>query len=142
MRSRSSGERGQAVIETFLVGLLLLAPLMWGLGVLADLHRSALAAAAAAREAGFDASRASDPASAARAIEVAVRGAFRDQGLESDDARVQWSLGGLERGAAVQIRVEYPVTVLQAPFLGKVAGPSILVRAAHVARVDPYRSRD
>jgi hypothetical protein len=44
-------------------------------------------------------------------------------------------------GAPVEVVVGYDVTVLQAPFLGKVAGPSIEVTARHIARIDPYASR-
>ena len=124
-----------------MLGLLLLAPLVWALGVLADLHRGALAATAAAREAGFDAAHAPSPAAAAVAVDEAVAGAFADQGLEASSARVRWSATPFARGAPVEVTVAYPVTVLQAPLLGRVAGPSIWVRAAHVARIDPYGSR-
>jgi hypothetical protein len=129
------------MVETILVALLLIIPLVWALGVLADLHRGALAAAAAAREAGFDAARASSTAEAQSAIDAAVAQAFADQGLDATDASVTWSGETLERGAAVAVHVVYPVTVLQAPLLGRVAGPSVRVEARHVARVDPFRSR-
>jgi hypothetical protein len=135
-------ERGQAMLETILLGLLFLIPMIWALGVLADLHSGALAASAAAREAGFDAARATDVTDAERAVENAVEAAFRDQGLDPDKAAVRWSAtGDLERGGSVEVSLRYPVTVLQAPLLGRVAGPSIWIRARHVARVDPFRSR-
>jgi hypothetical protein len=139
---RSARDQGQALIETILLGLLLLVPLLWGLGVLADLQRNALATTAAAREAGFEAARATGRADAARAIDRAVAQAFRDQGLDPSTAQVDVSLpGGLERGAVVEITVGARVPVFQAPLIGRVAGPSIGVTARHVARVDPYRSR-
>lgn len=134
-------ERGQALIETLLLGLLLMAPLLWGLGVLADIHRNALAVAAAAREAGFEAARARHPATARLEGEQAVAVAFADHGIDPADATVRWSLGHLERGATIAVVVSSRVTVLQAPFLGRVSGPSIVVDAKHVARVDPYASR-
>ncbi|CAN5724603.1 hypothetical protein BH24ACT26_BH24ACT26_19780 [soil metagenome] len=139
-----SGERdgGQALIETILVGLLLLVPLIWVLGVLADLHRSALAATAAVREAGFDAARSPTVSGAGRAVDLAVRRAFLDQGLDPGAARVRWDASGLARGEAVEIQVSYPVTVLQAPLLGRIAGPSVWVEARHAARIDPFRSRE
>jgi Na+-transporting methylmalonyl-CoA/oxaloacetate decarboxylase gamma subunit len=137
-----AAERGQALIETVLLGLLLLVPLMWALGVLAGIQRGALATTAAAREAGFEAARASSRSEAARAIDRAVAQAFRNQGLDPSRARVRVSLPpGLARGAAVEVEVGMDVPVLQAPFLGEVGGPSIAVVAHHVARVDPYRSR-
>lgn len=136
-------ERGFAVVETLLLGLLLLVPLIWALGVLADLHRGALAATAAAREAGLDAARSTNLAEADRAVRLAVQRAFRDQGLDARDAEVKWtSDSALARGGSVEVMVTYPVTVLQAPFLGKVAGPSVWVDARHVARIDLFRSRE
>lgn len=138
----TSRERGMATVETLLLGLLLVVPLVWGLTVLSELHRAALAGAAAAREAGFDAARSSNAADAQRRIEAAVAAAFRDHGLDPSAARVEWTTRGLERGAPVEVRVSYPTPVLQAPFLGRVSGPSVWVRADHVARVDPYRSRE
>ena len=136
-------DRGIAVVETLLLGLLLLVPLIWVLGVLADLHRGALAAAAGVREAGFDAARSTTFANADRAIDAAVRRAFLDQGLDASRVKVQWTAAaGLARGGTVEVEVSYPVTVLQAPLLGKVAGPSVWVEARHVARIDLYRSRE
>jgi hypothetical protein len=134
-------ESGQAVVEALLLGMLLLVPLIWTLGVLADLHRSALAATAAAREAGFDAARSATLAAADAAVAEAVERALADQGLDPGEARVRWDAGSsLRRGGPVEVEVAYPVTVVQAPLLGRVSGPSVWVRARHVARVDPYRS--
>ncbi|MEA2499586.1 MAG: hypothetical protein QOH26_1991 [Actinomycetota bacterium] len=136
-------EGGHGVIDVFLLGLLFLAPLVWGLGVLADLHRAALATTAAAREAGFDAAAADDPSQADAAVEDAVRRAFVDQSMDATGSRVRWSASpNLERGGRVEVIVAYPVTVLQAPFLGRVSGPSIWVTAKHVAPIDLYGSRE
>lgn len=134
-------ERGQALVETLLLGLLLMAPLLWGLGVLADVHRNALAVAAAAREAGFEAARARHAGAARVEGERAVAVAFTDHGLDPAGAAVRWSLGELERGATIAVVVSARVSVLQAPFLGRVSGPSIVVDAKHIARVDPYGTR-
>ena len=134
-------QRGQALLESILLGLLLIAPLLWALGVLADLHRGALAASAAAREAGFDAARSASASGANVAVDAAVRRAFADEDLDPGRARVRWSGFGSGRGGAIVVRVSYPVTVLQAPLLGRVSGPSVWVNASHVARIDPFRSR-
>jgi hypothetical protein len=134
---------GQALTESIVVGLLLLAPLIWALGVLAELHRSALAATAAAREAGFEAARSVSTGDAERAVADAVAQAFNDHGLDPAVARVSWSAAsGLERGAPVAVEVAVPVPVVGAPFLGPLAPASVWVRARHVARVDPFRSRE
>lgn len=141
--TRSAHEAGQALTETILLALILLVPFIWGLGVLSELHKAALATSAAAREAGFDAARTWHPAEADDAIDRAVARALVDEGLDPALARVRWSTGSsLARGAPVEVEVSYPVTVVQAPLLGRVSGPSIWMKARHAARTDPYRSRE
>lgn len=134
-------ERGAALIEVLTLGLILMVPLLWTLTVVSDLHRGALAASAAAREAGANASRLTDARQADAAIHDAVGRAFLDHGLDPQDAIVRWGASRFERGSEIQVRVGYAVTVLQAPFIGRTAGPSVWVRATHVARVDPFASR-
>jgi hypothetical protein len=135
-------ECGQAIIETLLVSLVLLVPLMWMLGVLSDLQRGALGTTAAAREAGFDAASSSEPSTASAAVERAVHQAFVDEGLDPTQALVSWaSTPGFPRGGTVKVSVSYPVTIAQFPFIGRVSGPSITVRSIELARIDPYRSR-
>jgi hypothetical protein len=133
-------ESGQAMIETILLGLLLLVPLVWMLGVLADVHRTSLAATAAVRAAGFEAARSATAPDAVVAVDEAVARAFVDHGLDPTEVVVDWG-SNLGRGERVEIEIGYPVPVAQAPLLGRVGGPSVWVRARHVARVDPYRSR-
>ena len=136
-------ESGQAVLESVLLGLLLLVPLIWLLSVLADVHRGALATTAAVREAGFDAARSGDLSTADRAVEQAVTTAFADHGLDPNAAEVEWSApAGLIRGGFVEVRVSYRVSVAQAPLIGRVTGPSITVNAQHVTRIDPFRSEE
>ena len=135
-------ESGQALPETLLLSLILLVPLIWGLGVLADLHRTALATAAAARDAGVRAARASGSGEAALSIDAAVTSALADHDIRVRDVEVGWrALPRFERGARVEIVVRYPVPVAQAPLLGRVAGPSIWITARHVARVHPFIGR-
>ncbi|MGH2747883.1 MAG: hypothetical protein ACRDKB_08165 [Actinomycetota bacterium] len=110
--------------------------------MLADLHRGALAASAAARAAGFDAARAIASSDAQRAGTEAFRQAFIDHGIDPAGASLRFiNDRGFRRGRAIELEVVYPVSVLQAPLLGKVSGPSIVVRARHTARIDPFRSR-
>ena len=140
MRAENSG--GGALIEALLVGLVLMVPLVWLLGVLAQVHSGALAAAAAAREAGADAARERDGASASAAIDAAVARAFLDQGLNPAAVRTRWSVpSGFERGGMVEVEVSYRVAVVGLPVVGAASRPSIPVTARHVARMDPYRSR-
>ena len=135
-------ERGQALIESLLLGMLLIIPIVWVLMVLADVHRSALATTSAAREAGFDAARSSDLSSAAKSVERAAELALGNHGLDADESNVRWTApDGLERGARIEVHVAYPVPVVRFPFLGEVSGPSVWVRSTHIARVDPFASR-
>ena len=128
------------MVETLLLALVLLIPLIWALGVLSELHRAALATTSAVREAGFEAARAATLGEAERRIDVAVATALTDHGIDPARARLEWT-SDFERGGQVELRVSYDVPVLQAPLLGSIGGPSVSVSASHVARVDPYRSR-
>jgi hypothetical protein len=137
-----SGEEGQALIESVLLGLVLLVPIVWGLMVLTDVHRAALASTSAAREAGFDAARSIDLSAAEDSIERAARLALENHGLDADEATVRWSAPqGLERGATVEVRIAIPVRVIRFPFADISSGPSVWVKSTHVARVDPFASR-
>jgi hypothetical protein len=134
-------ERGFALTEALLLGLVLLVPLLWLLGVLSDLQRGALASSAAAKEAGAEAARWTDERTMGQVVDQTVAQVFRDHGLDPQDAEVVLRGGGGARGSAVEVIVGYEVPVLQVPFLGRVSGPSIGVTARHIARVDPYASR-
>lgn len=135
-------EAGSGLIETILLSLLFFIPLLWTLMTLSEIHRAALATSAAAREAGSDAARASSPSEAAFAVERAVAQAFIDQGLDPAKAVIRWSGSPLDRGRGVKVRVSLPVAVFRAPFIGRVAGPAIWINASHLARVDPFGSKE
>jgi hypothetical protein len=139
---RPQRENGQALVESILLGLVLLVPLVWMLMVLADVHRAALASTSAVREAGFDATRATDNHAADRAVHTAIQLALDNHGLQAEDAVVQWSApDGLSRGATIEVRLAYPVPVIRIPLLGNAGGPAIWVRSVHRARIDPFSSR-
>jgi len=138
----TSDERGQALVESLVLGMLLIIPIVWVLMTLADVHRSALATTSAAREAGFDAARSGDLSAAAKSVERTAELALANHGLDAGEANVRWSApDGLERGARIEVHVSYPVSVMRFPFLGELSGPSIWVRSTHIARVDPFASR-
>jgi hypothetical protein len=135
-------ERGLALIEALLLGLVLIVPLIWVLGVLSSVHQGALAATSAAREAGVDAARARDLEGASMAVERAVARAFVDHGLDPSDAVVRFSTAPrLARGGTVQVVVRYPVEVISAPLLGDIGGPAVWVDARNVTRIEPFGSR-
>lgn len=138
----SRDESGGSLIEVTVLGVAILAPLIWGLMVLSGVHEASLAATAAVREAGTEAARAANGDEAVAAIKTAVTQAFVDQGIDPSSARVDWfGTGSFDRGGRIEIVVEYPVPVARAPFVGSVGGPAVWVKASHVAQIDPYASR-
>lgn len=135
-------DEGYAVLEAFLLALVLLLPVIWLLTVSADVQRSALASASAVREAGLAASRAATPSDAHAHADSAARRALLERGVAPSAARISLSSDGAPgRDELIEVRVETPVHVLRVPFLRDAIGPAIWVRARHVARVEPYRSR-
>lgn len=135
-------DHGYSVLEAFLLGLVLLLPLIWLLTVSADVQRSALASASAVREAGLAASRAASASDAHDHADSAARRALLERGVTPAAARISLSSDGAPgRGELIEVRVETPVHVLRVPFLREAVGPAIWIRARNVARVEPYRSR-
>ena len=134
-------EAGYAVMDAFLVGLILMVPLIWMLIAASSLHRAALASASAVREAGLVASRAGTASDAHGRARAAVARALSEQRVDPDHSRVSLSWAP-DRNAAVRAEVEIPVQVLTIPFLDRRIGPAILVKASHVVHRDPYRSLD
>lgn len=133
-------ERGFAVVEAILLSLVLIVPLVWLLGMLNQVHRAALGASAAAREAGFALARGTDPGEDGDRVDVTVAVALKDHQLDVGRARVDLSLSdGTSRGGLLRIEVRYPVPMLDLPVLKQL--PSIWVTARHDAIVDRYRSR-
>lgn len=123
------------MIEVLVLGLILIVPVVWLLGVLAEMHRAALATNSAAREVGWELTRGSSPVG----VDLAAATAFDDHGLGAGLARVTWR-GRLERGAVVTVTVAYPVRVASFPLLGRVSTPVVWVRATHHAHVPAHRS--
>ena len=134
-------EGGYAALDAFLVGLLLIVPVTWMLIAAASLHRTALASTSAAREAGFLAARAVTASDAHDRARAAVARALSDQGVDPDTSRVSLSWAP-DRDAGVRIEVKVPVRILTIPFVGRPAGPVIMVKASHAVHIDPYRSID
>lgn len=136
-----ANEKGYAVMEAVLVGLVLTVPLIWVLTAAASLHRSALASASAVREAGFAASRAGTASEATAHARSALGRALSERGVDPSRVRIDLSWrSSLGRAGAVQVRIETPVDVLRIPFVGRRLGPVIWIRARHLAHVEPYRS--
>lgn len=138
----ATGQTGMALVETLLVAIVFIVPLMAALSVLSELQRGALAASAAAREAGFEAARSDSAAQANLAVDAAVDVAFSDHGIDARTADIRWTgAPGFARGGVIEVEVAYPVEVLRLPFVGAASEPRIWVNARHIARIDPYMSR-
>ena len=132
----SRSESGAATLEVMVLGIVLIVPLIWLLGVLAELHRVALATDAAVREVGWEVAHDGTPDS----IDSTAAAAFADHGLEASDGHVWWE-GSTERGQMLVVRAAFPVRVASFPLLGSLSAPTIVVEATHRVRVPSFRSR-
>jgi hypothetical protein len=148
----SRREQGAAVVELVVVALTLLVPLVYVMVVMADVQRALLATSAAAREAGRVYVTGPDRVAAERRAGAAYREVLVSYGMRAGDPRASLRLrsgcpaegasgcaGGFGPGAEVEVVVTYRVPVARLPFLGAVAGPSIVIGATHHTRVDRYR---
>ncbi|HET7482582.1 MAG TPA: hypothetical protein VFK89_06965 [Actinomycetota bacterium] len=134
-------ERGHAVVEVCVVGVLIVAVLVWLLGTLSGLHRAALGLSDAVREAGADAARAEDRSSAAAAIDRVAGAVLLDAGIDPRAVDLRWSASpGWPRGGRVDVALSYDVDVFPPALLGDLT-PTISVTAAHSEIIDRYRSR-
>ena len=147
-----SGERGAAVVELLVVFVTLLVPLVYAMLVMADVQRALLATSSAAREAGRVYVTGSDRLDAERRAGLAYREILGTYGMRAGDPRAGMALragcppaapsgcvGGFGPGAEVRVVVTYRVPVARLPFLGAVAGPSLVIGATHHTRVDRFR---
>lgn len=133
-------ERGQAVLEVLTIGIVLLIPLIWLLITLSKVHVAALAMTSAAREAALDASLAEDVVTARSGIDRAISDALTSYGLDPKAVEVRASLGGLQRGAPIDVHVSYRVPLLTVPFIGS-PGPSLSVSGSHTTAVPRFGDR-
>lgn len=145
-------EAGAAVVELLVVLLGLLVPLVYAIGVMADVQRALLASSSAAREVGRVYVTGGGRLDAERRAAVAYREVLANYGYRVDDPRAGMRLevrcavgapsacvGGFGPGAEVRVVATYQVPVARLPFLGAVAAPSLRVGATHRTRVDRYR---
>jgi hypothetical protein len=136
----SRDETGLAIVESVVLGTVLLVPVIWLLTVLSSVHAAALGTNSAVREAGHLVSRTMGEADRSE-VEAVVAQALRNHGVE-DVGRISLEASrGYARGSEVELSVSYDVPVFDAPFLKMSWGPSVTVVSRHTARIDPYRSR-
>lgn len=127
-------DRGSAIVEFVLLGLLLLVPLVYILLAVLDVQRTAYGVTQAAREAGRVYSRTGDPLAARAAAQVAL-----------DDQQVTGPVAVHIRGAyapGAEVTVEV-ATAVHLPFLPEPLADAvhakIPVSATHAVTVDRYR---
>lgn len=141
-RDRAHGERGSAVIEFVVLGVLLALPVFYLVLALARLQAGAYAVASASREAGRTFVTAPTEGVAAARARAAARLSFQDQGF-GEQGSVAIACGQspcLTRDGTVRIEAVLDVPLPLVPtFLSGVVPTSIRVSAQHVESVDRFR---
>ncbi len=133
-------ERGSAVLEFLVVGILLTLPLFYLVVVLARLQSGAYAVSGAAREAGRMYVTSTDDASAAGRARAGAAMVFADHGM-TGQLGVRCSANPcLTRGATVTATAATDVDLPLVPsFLNSVVPTSIHLTSSHAEPVGKYR---
>jgi Flp pilus assembly protein TadG len=151
-RPVGGAERGAATVEFLAIFLTLIVPVLYAIGVMAEVQRALLAVSTAAREAGRAYATASGSADALARAGGAYEEVMRNFGYTTADPRAHIVLRtgcpteappvcteGFGPGTEVTVVVTYRVPVARVPFVGAIAGPNLRVGATHHTRVDRYR---
>ncbi len=141
-------DRGSAVVEFVLLGVVLLVPLLYLALALSAVQRTAFGVTQAAREAGRAYVTGTTVTAAARA-EEAARLALADQGVPAAGVRIRYGDAGsgcaaagpappaLRPGAVFAVCVTAPLRLPAVP--GFLAGDRGAVTGRHVVRADDHR---
>ncbi|WP_129667387.1 pilus assembly protein [Phytoactinopolyspora endophytica] len=136
---RFRDERGGAIVEFHLLGLLLLVPVVYVLLATLEVQRSSYGVTQAVREAGRLYVTTGDEAAARTAASVALR----DQGLGLGDVSLTFSCTAnpcFQPGAEITVTASTDVAVPFVPdLLAGTVNAHIPVSATHTAVVDRYR---
>ena len=141
-RTTALDERGSAVVEFVVLGVLLLIPLVYLVMMLARVQAGSYAVSQAAREAGRAFVTADAEGAAAGRAQAAARVAFADHSFE-DSGRVTITCDGTpclrpdgQVVTAATVRVPLP---LVPSFVRDVIPLSVPVSASHLSTVDRFR---
>lgn len=139
---RARPERGSAVVEFVVLGVLLLVPLVYLVLTLSRLQAGAYATTQAAREAGRAFVTASDAAMADERARAAARLAFDDQGFPGS-GQVTLVCDGdpcLRPEGRVEVRASVAVPLPLVPDVARSVVPlEVPVTASHLSVVDRFR---
>lgn len=133
-------ERGSAVLEFLVVGVLLTLPVFYLVLTLARLQAGAYAVSGAAREAGRVFVASSDDASAVNRGRAGAELVYADHGVPGETGFSCSASPCLTRGAQVTVRTAVDVELPLVPdFLGAVVPTSVRMTSTHVESVGKYR---
>ncbi len=143
IQRRGGPERGSAVVEFVVLGLLLLVPLIYLVLMMARLQAGAYAVSMAGREAGRVFVTAPDETSALARADAAARIALADHRFGPEESTVQITCTEapcLTPGGAVRVHVAVQVPLPLVPAFARGAIPlQVPVSADALATVDTFR---
>jgi hypothetical protein len=138
---RRRTERGNAVVELFWLGILLLVPIVWIVLSVFEVQRGAFGVSAAARSAGRAFALAPDDATGTERAHAAAAVALEDQGFE-DGWDIDITCAPLDYchtgGAVVVVRIDSHVSL---PFLPDVLGDdaTFAIHGEHLVPIGQYQ---
>jgi len=141
-RTRLAEDRGSAVLEFIVIGVLVLVPMAYVVMSVMRVQAASMASTQAVREAARAYATADSVAEGRAAAVTAAQVAFEDQGFVLPDSALTVSCLGdcLAPGSAIQVDLDWRVDLPWMPAtLSQGRSGSVPIDAVHTARVDTYR---
>ena len=147
MRARTTGrawladERGNAVIEFIVIGLLVIVPLLYVVTTAMTVQAATSASTVAVREAARAFTTADSPATGQARARLAAEVAFADHGFTLPDAALRLSCSGtgcLAPGGSVQVGIDWRLPLPWVP-AGLTTTLALPIAVEHTAPIDAYR---
>gem|GEM_PF-234578 len=135
-------ERGSAVLEFIVIGVLILVPMAYVVMSVMRVQAATMASTQAVREAARAYATADSVAQGRAAAITAAQVAFEDQGFVLPDSALQVRCVGscLAPGSSIQVDLDWRVDLPWLPTsLSQGRSGSVPIDAVHTARVDTYR---
>ena len=141
MSTGQSDERGSAILEFLIIGLLVLVPLLYVVLTIMRVESAVMASTQAVREAGRAFVMSDSPQEGLRSAETAARVALRDQGFElpASALSITCSATCLAPSSSAHLHLQWRVDL---PWLPAAVdgGPGYPITADSELRADTYRS--